>query len=275
MAARRIGPPTGRSVVLLPGFTCNAADWPRPFLRSLVELGFQVEAIDWPDSGFSDRLAVGSYGIKDLAREARDYASANLAGAEVHWLGLSMGSLVAQELPRLGARAASYTLLFTSAGSWSHGLGRLSTLARLLGVRVETTPEEATYALTMLREELSGRPAERDLAELRRRVQSSVRRAWPYQRGPWRQLAAVTDYFSAGGSRSGDLGAPTLILHGALDPLLPVAGARALAQSLKGSRYVELAEVGHEMLVSRLEPLLSPLRAHLDASSSTPLRAGA
>lgn len=272
MAARRIGPSTGRSLVLLPGFTCNASDWPRPFLRALIDLGFQVEAIDWPDSGLSERLQVGSYGIKDLAREARDYARANLAGHELHWLGLSMGSLVAQELARLGAPASSYTLLFTSAGSWGHGLGRLGTLVRLLGVRVETTPEEATYALTVLREELAGRPAERDLAELRRRVHASVQRAWPYQRGPWRQLAAVTDYFSAGGSRIQDLGAPTLVLHGALDPLLPVAGARALAHSLKGSRYVELADMGHELLVSRLEPLLMALRAHLSASSATPLR---
>lgn len=285
MAARRLGPDTGRSVVLLPGFTCNAADWPRPFLNALIEMGFQVEAIDWPDSGRSERLQVGSYGIADLAREARDYARANLRGCEIHWLGLSMGSLVAQEIARLITRAAertdkateaaSYTLLFTSAGSWSHGLGRLGTLVRLLGVRVETTTEEATYALTALREELAGRPVERDLAELRRRVQASVQRAWPYARGPYRQFAAVTDYFAAGGSRMSDLGAPTLILHGALDPLLPVAGARSLAQSLSDCRYVELRDTGHELMVSRLEPLLTALRTHLTGASRTPLQAEA
>ena len=272
IAARRLGPYTGRSVVLLPGFTCNAADWPRPFLKALIEMGFQVEAIDWPDSGRSERLQVGSYGIADLAREARDYACANLRGCEVHWLGLSMGSLVAQEIARLTTRAAgtdrsvqaaSYTLLFTSAGSWGHGLGRLGTLVRLLGIRVETTPEEATYALTTLREELAVRPAERDMAELRRRVQASVQRAWPYSKGPYRQFAAVTDYFAAGGSRISDLGAPTLILHGTLDPLLPVAGARALAQTLAGCRFVELRDTGHELIVSRLEPMLAALRPHL------------
>jgi pimeloyl-ACP methyl ester carboxylesterase len=260
---------------LLPGFTCNSADWPRPFLRDLVAQGFQVEALDWPDSGRSARLSVGSYGIADLAREAKSYAQANLAGVEVHWLGLSMGSMVAQELARLGAPAASYSLLFTSAGSWGHGLGRLSTLVRLLGVRVETTPEEATYALTVLREELAGRPAERDLAELRRRVQASVTRAWPYARGPWRQLAAVSDYFAGGGTRLSSLGAPTLILHGTLDPLLPVAGARALSQRLADSAYVELAEVGHELLLSRMQALMAPLLRHLKTASSFPLVAGA
>lgn len=271
MAAQRIGPPTGRTVVLLPGFTCTAADWPRPMLERLLTLGFQVEALEWPDSGRSDRLAAGSYGIADLARQARDYAAANLRGAETHWLGLSMGSLVAQEMARLASppSAASYTLLFTSAGSWSHGFGRLSTMARLLGVRTETSPEEVTFTLSALREELAHRPSERDMAELRRRVQASVKRAWPYERGPMRQLAAVTDYFAGGGSAIHDLGAPTLILHGDSDPLLPVAGARALSRRLKGSRYVELQGVGHELLVSRLGPLLDALEEHLMSGTAT------
>lgn len=268
MASLRLGPPRDRIVVLLPGFTCNAADWPRPMLESLVLSGFEVHALDWPDSGHSERLVSGSYGIADLAREAMRYARTRLAGKEVHWVGLSMGSLVAQELARLQAPAASYTLLFTSTGSWSHGFGRLSTLVRLLGVRVDTTPEEAAYALTVLREELADRPTERDLAELRRRVRASVQRAWPYGRGPWRQFTAVTDYFARGGSRLSTLGAPTLILHGRLDPLLPLAGARALARQLDGCQLVELAEVGHELLGTRLESVLSPLRRHLLATSA-------
>ncbi len=232
-------------------------------LQGLIDLGFTVEALEWPDSGGSDRVGTGSYGIKDLARLARDYAVANLRGQQIHWLGLSMGSLVAQEMARLGAPADSYTLLFTSAGSWSHGFGQLGTLVRLLGVRTETTPEEVAFALVNLREELAYRPSERDMAELRRRVHASVKRAWPYGRGPWRQLAAVTDYFAGGGSAITDLGAPTLILHGACDPLLPVAGARALSRRLKGSRYVELEGVGHELLVSRLGPMMEAIGQHL------------
>ena len=269
MAAVRYGPPTegGPVVVLLPGFTCNAADWPRPMLSELVQLGFGVEALDWPDSGQSQRLELGSYGISDLAREAIGYARAHLVGREVHWLGLSMGSLVAQEIARQRGPASSFSLLLTSCGSWSHGFGRLSTLVRLLGVRVDTSVEEAAYALTAFREELASRPCERDMAELRRRVRASVERAWPYGRGPWRQLAAVTDYFAAGGTPLSSLGAPTLIVHGTRDPLLPVEGARALAGKLRGSRYLELPELGHELVASRLGLLMPALRDHLLGAS--------
>jgi pimeloyl-ACP methyl ester carboxylesterase len=240
-------------------------------LRGFVKSGFQVEAIDWPDSGGSDRLPVASYGIADLARAVVEYVRAELPSREIHWVGLSMGSLVAQEIARQSGPAASYSLLLTSSGSWSHGFGRLSTLARLLGVRVDTSVDEAAYALTAFREELAVRPAERDLAELRRRVRASVERAWPYGRGPWRQLVAVTDYFAGGGPRLRTLGAPTLIVHGGRDPLLPVEGARALADRLHGARYLELPELGHELIASRLGPVMAALTQHLEASSGDPV----
>lgn len=256
-----------RVVVLLPGFTCNAADWPRPLIRRLVTQGWEVAAVDWPDSGHSERIVGGSYGLRDLARQVSDGLAPWSRGKEVHWLGFSMGSLVAQLLPALGVPAASYTHLGTSSGSWGDGLGRWGTLARLLSVRMDSSREEVAYALTALREELAYRPLERDLAELRRRVHASVARAWPYGKGPWRQLAAVTDFFASGGAGALRSQAPTLILHGARDPLLPVAGARALARKTPGSRYLELPDVGHELLLSRLDDVLGPWLEHLEASS--------
>ena len=55
------------------------------------------------------------------------------------------------------------------------------------------------------------------------------------------QMQAIT-------TRSGspaDITAPTLILHGGDDPLLPVANGRRLAELVPNNRYVELPGVGH------------------------------
>lgn len=49
-----------------------------------------------------------------------------------------------------------------------------------------------------------------------------------------------------------NLGVPTLVLHGAEDKIIPVEGARQLAQNIPGAKYVELAGVGHA------SPLESP-----------------
>jgi|GEM_PF-169474 len=40
---------------------------------------------------------------------------------------------------------------------------------------------------------------------------------------------------------------PTLVVHGARDPLFPLAGARALAAAVPGAELLELADVGHEV----------------------------
>jgi pimeloyl-ACP methyl ester carboxylesterase len=42
-----------------------------------------------------------------------------------------------------------------------------------------------------------------------------------------------------------DISAPTLVIHGDADPLLPVANGRRLAEVVAGARYVELPGVGH------------------------------
>jgi pimeloyl-ACP methyl ester carboxylesterase len=40
--------------------------------------------------------------------------------------------------------------------------------------------------------------------------------------------------------------APTLVLHGTLDPVFPAAAARALTDEIPGARLVRLDGVGHE-----------------------------
>jgi len=42
-----------------------------------------------------------------------------------------------------------------------------------------------------------------------------------------------------------DITAPTLVIHGGDDPLLPVANGRRLGEVIPDARYVELPGVGH------------------------------
>src|SRR5205814_4303542 len=42
-----------------------------------------------------------------------------------------------------------------------------------------------------------------------------------------------------------DIAAPTLVVHGSDDPLLPVANGRRLSELVPDARYVELPGVGH------------------------------
>jgi 3-oxoadipate enol-lactonase len=57
------------------------------------------------------------------------------------------------------------------------------------------------------------------------------------------QLAAAAGHDAA--RRLGDIAAPTLVLHGAEDRMVPPANGRALAARIAGSRLLELDDAAH------------------------------
>ena len=80
-----------------------------------------------------------------------------------------------------------------------------------------------------------------------------------YPQGFARQLAAIW----ANGDRRPKLGtiaAPTLVIHGAADPLVPVEGGRDTAASIPGARLVEIEGMGHDLpeaLIPRVTALIA------------------
>jgi pimeloyl-ACP methyl ester carboxylesterase len=61
-----------------------------------------------------------------------------------------------------------------------------------------------------------------------------------------RQLGAIF----AAGNRTRELRAvraPTLVIHGADDPLIPPSGGRATAQAIPGADLLVLAGMGHDL----------------------------
>jgi len=80
---------------------------------------------------------------------------------------------------------------------------------------------------------------------LRERLRASVARAWR-PAGTARQLAAVV----ADGDRRALLPliqAPTVVIHGEADPLVPVAAGRELAQLIAGARADFIPGMGHDL----------------------------
>lgn len=59
--------------------------------------------------------------------------------------------------------------------------------------------------------------------------------------------------------------APTLLLHGAADPLMPLAAAEALAGLLPAARLEALADCAHAPFLSQPDTFLARVRAFLDA----------
>jgi proline iminopeptidase len=96
--------------------------------------------------------------------------------------------------------------------------------------------------------------------QLRRRVARSLRRNC-CPAGVVRQMLAVT----ASGDRSGLLGTitvPTLVIHGAADPLVPLACGVDTAERVPGARLEVIEGMGHDLPAQLLERLIALIDAH-------------
>ena len=58
--------------------------------------------------------------------------------------------------------------------------------------------------------------------------------------------------------------APTLLIHGAVDPLMPLAAAEALAAAIPGARLEVFADCAHAPFISRPDEFLARLTAFID-----------
>jgi pimeloyl-ACP methyl ester carboxylesterase len=92
-----------------------------------------------------------------------------------------------------------------------------------------------------------------------------VRRAWRPD-GTARQLLAV----AADGDRSALLGriqAPTRIIHGQADPLVPVAAAHDLQRKIAGATADIISGMGHDLPAALLPRLAAGIAANAAAAA--------
>ncbi len=62
--------------------------------------------------------------------------------------------------------------------------------------------------------------------------------------------------------------APTLVIHGADDPLVPVAAGRDTAKHIKGAQLVVIDGMGHDLPMGLLPRLVDAIAAHCDRVQS-------
>jgi 3-oxoadipate enol-lactonase len=227
---------SGPPVLLIMGLGLPAAAWWRTI--PVLARSLHVIAFDNRDSGGSDRPP-GPYSIADLAADA--VAVLDAAGVEqAHVYGISMGGMIAQELAlRHPGRVRSLVLGATSAGGRAATPPDGATIA-FLGRRPAMPDEEARWAsvpyLYSARTRRHG--GSRISEDLERR------RSFPFHvDGYGRQLAAAAAHDA--GARLDEITAPTLVLHGAEDRMVPPDNGRALAAAIPGAELRVLDDAAH------------------------------
>ena len=227
----------GAPVLLVMGLGMNATGWWRT-VPILADAGLRVLAFDNRGVGRSDR-APGPYTTAEMADDA--VAVLNAAGADrAHIYGISLGGMIAQEIA-LGhpGRVDRLVLGATTPGGARAIAADANTLA-FFQRRGQMPAEEAVWASVPYNYAARTRAEHGDLIaqDIRQRLRFPIETA-PYAA----QLAAALGHDAH--DRLASIAAPTLVVHGTEDVMVPPANGRLLADLIPGAQLVELAGAAH------------------------------
>jgi pimeloyl-ACP methyl ester carboxylesterase len=252
-------------IVLIMGLGAQLVLWPDELCATLADAGHYVVRFDNRDVGLSTKLEqprrvrlfraalaarIGlpvraPYTLEDMARDTVGLLDA-LELPRAHVVGASMGGMIGQIVAaRHPQRVDSLTLIMSSSGNPRLPRASLDLQLRLLRRPLAGDRETLVrYSMDLWRAISSPEyPPAEDV--LRAKVERSYDRS-SYRHGLARQTLAII----ASGSRVPLLRrieAPTLVIHGADDPLVPVAAGHDLAQHIPGARLNIIPGMGHDL----------------------------
>jgi hypothetical protein len=279
------GNPEHEPMLLIMGLGLQMISWPGLFIDMLLKANYRVIVMDNRDCGLSselrdaptpnllwmglkDKLGLSTqvpYTLSDMALDGVAVLDA-LGIQRAHVLGLSMGGMIAQRMAiHHPKRVHSLISVMSSSGAKDLPKPDPTLLHRLYTPLKGSQGFESWVNKAMESLQLIASPAFQDeLSEVKARVELALQRSYRPM-GVLRQTAAVL----ADSDRADLLHlikAPTMVVHGRLDPLVPIACGRDTHQRILGSVWLEIPEMAHD-LSTKLTPLLMPhlltfLRAH-------------
>ena len=247
-------------LLLIMGMTGNHLHWGEPFL-SRIEPDFDVVLYDHRGIGGSDPVSA-PFTIADLADDAVALLDA-LGIDETHVMGVSMGGMTAQEVAlRHSQRLRTLVLGCTSAGGPDSTPTDTEVMQRLgelfLSGRIgEAFAEGFKYNVspTFAADERNVATFREIAAELPMDFQIMLA-----------QLQAISSHDTS--ARLSAIEAPTLVVHGSEDRILPVANARHIASLLPRAQLEIFDGVGHLFWWERPERSAELVREHTAAGAA-------
>lgn len=284
------GDNNAEAILLIAGLGTQMLRWPVPLCEKLVARGYRVIRFDNRDAGCSSHftdypapnfsalaaaLAAGQrpnvpYTLHDMAADAIGLLDA-LGIERAHLVGRSMGGMIAQiAASRYPDRTLSLTSIMSSTGNPSLPSASPDVIAMLMQSAPNPLEDEAGFlehSLAFARRIASpGFPFDEEAH--RTLVLEETRRAYD-PTGFGRQIAAI--------AATGDLRpllakitVPSLIVHGADDALIPAACGRDTASSIRGSEFMLIDGMGHDLPSSLYQTLADGIDRVARRASQTP-----
>lgn len=282
------GPADAPVILLIMGLGTQMIAWSDAFIEGLVDAGYRVIHYDNRDIGLSQRMegaAAGNliwamfaarfglplhvaYTLTDMAQDAAALLDA-LGIERAHIVGASMGGMIAQLMAvNHPQKVMSLTSIMSSSGR--AGLpGPSAELRRRLMVKRPSNPSrEEAVAFGVEGLKMMSYP---DPARAPSAFADLVGRAYDrgyYPVGMKRQLLAII----ADGSRVERLKtiiAPTLVIHGASDKLVPKIASEDIARLVPNAKLEIIDGMAHDLPPSKVSQLVALIANHTDAATNS------
>jgi pimeloyl-ACP methyl ester carboxylesterase len=248
---------SGPPLLLIMGMSGSRLSWGEPFLE-LLRRDFDTVAYNHRGVGTSSRVQ-GPFTIRELADDAAALLDA-LELESAHVLGISMGGMVAQELALAHPeRLRSLALGCTYCG----GPGSSRTSAEVWqGIADAMASGDRERAIrTAWEANVSGQFAADDDAY--GRFSANARQMPVAVAVIMAQAQAILGHDTS--ARLPTIRAPTLVVHGTDDLMVPVENARMIASLIPGARLEILPGIGHLFFWEQPERAAELVREHAAA----------
>jgi pimeloyl-ACP methyl ester carboxylesterase len=278
------GRTTDPALLMVMGLGAQLTIWPDSLFEGLAERGFFVIRFDNRDTGLSTDFGSAGmpnipsaiqkamqgqeveapYLLKDMAADAVGLLDA-LGIERAHMMGASMGGMIVQLIAGLYPdRTRSMVSIYSTSGRPGLPLGKPEALAMLTAQPEGPSREQLVEHGMKLRETIGSPGFPMPEAELRTFVERNVDRRW-YPEGGARQYLSII----ASGDRVEllkTIKAPTLVLHGEEDPLLPVECGRDVARLVPDAEIQTYPGWGHDFPGQMIPILIDRIAAFCKAA---------
>ncbi len=278
------GEPTAEPMLLIMGLGAQMVLWDDAFCEQLAARGFRVIRFDNRDIGQSGKLTGGKrltalellklrflkipvdapYKIIDMARDTTSLMDV-LGIKSAHLVGASMGGMIAQEIAiDFPQRVRSLTSIMSTTGNPKIP-GPTREAAAILMAPPPKSHDEFIERFAKTWKVLRAGSFPEDEALDRARAERTFARGLN-PAGAGRQLRAIL----ASGSRKQRLRtvkAPTLVIHGTLDPLVRPEGGKDTAASIPGAKLLMIERMGHALPIPMWPAIIEAIDRHAHGAS--------
>jgi pimeloyl-ACP methyl ester carboxylesterase len=272
-------------MLLIMGLGAQMIHWDDDFCRQLAGRGFRVIRFDNRDIGQSGKLTGGKrlspiellklrflkipvaapYKLSDMAQDVVGLMDV-LKIKSAHLVGASMGGMIAQEIAiTFPERVRSLTSIMSTTGNPKVPPPTREAAAMLMAPPV-TTKDEYLVRFAQTWKILRVGSFPEDEALDRSRAERTFARGLN-PAGVGRQLRAIL----ASGSRKQRLAsvkAPTLVIHGTVDPLVRPEAGKDTASSISGAKLLMIEGMGHALPIPMWPQIIDAIDQHAHAAAT-------